>query len=121
MRSLLPRPRLSSFGPTHVVLAICALLIGLFLYSAIQSAAHGYRLQQQRADLELEVADLHHQVAELEGLKEYLDTDEYIEAVARQRFGLVLPGETAVRVTGAPVPTPTREPGERWWEVLFDR
>jgi len=104
-----------------MVLAVAALLLGLFLYSAMQTAAQTYRLHDERRDLTQQVEALRKQKSELEGLSEYLASDEYIESVARSQFGLVLPGETAVVVDAPPAPTPTRAPGERWWESQFSR
>ncbi len=113
--------RLGSFGPAHVVLAIASLFLMLFLYSALQTATHTYRLHEQRQQLTYEVNELRRQRAELEGLREYLASDEYLEATARIQFGLIRPGETAVIVDGPRLPPPERQPGQRWWEALFAR
>ena len=117
----LPALRLPTFGPTHMVLAVAALLLALFLYAAMQTATQTYRLHDERRDLTQEVEVLRIQKAELEGLREYLASDEYVESVARSQFGLVRPGETAVVVDAPVVPTPSPQPGERWWESLFSR
>jgi cell division protein FtsB len=117
----LPGLRLSAFGPAHVVLTVAALFLGLFLYSAVQTAAQTYRLHAERRVLVYEVDELRRQRAELQGLHEYLGSDEYLEAVARTQFGLVRPGETAVIVDGPTRPLPERTPGQRWWEALFAR
>ena len=122
------RLRLPAFGPLQMLLAIAALLFVLFAYAGVQTAAQQHRLAEQRREVEREVATLQRQIAELEGLRDYLASDEYVEAVARSRFGLVRPGETAVVVEDRTRPedslgegAPQREPGERWWEALFDR
>lgn len=112
-----------------MLLAIGALLLGLFVYAGVQTAAQQYRLAEERREVERELAELRGQIAELEGLREYLASDEYVEAVARSRFGLVRPGETVVVVEDRANPgtqlesdrAPSREAGERWWEALFDR
>ena len=125
----LRRPRLLPFGPLQMVLALGLLLLGLFAYAGVQTAAQHYHLSEERRALEREVYELEAQIAELEGLREYIASDEYVEAVARSRFGLVRPGETAVVVEDrAELPSslgdedaPERRPGERWWEALFDR
>jgi cell division protein FtsB len=114
-------PTLGSFGPVHVVLAVAALFLALFLYSAVQTAAQTYRLHEQRRELTYEVDELRRQHAELQGLREYLSSDEYLEAVARTQFGLVRPGETAVLVDGPTKPRPERTADQRWWEALFAR
>lgn len=107
-----------------MVFAVAALLLGLFLYAGVQTAAQTHRLRTEVDVLQSEVYDLRVQRAELDGLRTYLRSDEYVEAVARSEFGLVRPGETAVVVDAAGDDhhgPPTREPGQRWWEALFDR
>lgn len=113
--------RPSNFGPSHAVLAVALSFLGLFLYSAAQTAVHGYATQQERRELTAQVDVLRRQRAELTGLREYLSSDEYIEAVARTQFGLVRPGEIAVNVDAPTAPLPERRPGQRWWEALFAR
>ncbi len=117
----LPRFALPAFGPSHVVLTVAALFLCLFLYSYVQTAAQTFRLHEQRRVLVHEVDELRRQRAELAGLKEYLASDEYLETVARTKFGLVRPGETAVRVDAPTQAIPDRLPGQRWWEALFAR
>jgi cell division protein FtsB len=102
-----------------MVLAIALLLLGLFLYAGAQTAVQSYRLRQHEREVFVNVQDMRQQRAELQGLLAYLRSDEYIEAFARQQFGLVKPGEVAVQVdTPLPPPVP-RRPGEKWWEALF--
>ncbi|GMU40272.1 MAG: hypothetical protein AMXMBFR23_11380 [Chloroflexota bacterium] len=113
------RLRLPTFGPAHMVLVVALLLIGLFLYAMVQTAAQSYRLRATERDLFLEVQSLREQRAELEGLLAYLNSDEYVEAFARQQFGLVKPGETLVEVDAPPGATQGVQPGQRWWEALF--
>lgn len=111
--------RLPTFGLAHMVLAVALLLFALFLYATVHTAAQSYRLQREQRALEVEVNTLRQQHAELRGLLDYLETDEYIEAFARSQFGLVRPGETAVDVRGPERIGASRHPGERWWEALF--
>ena len=121
MRFHLPRLRLFAFGPLHVVFPMVALLLALFGYAAFQTAAQNFRLAEERRAIEAEIHELRTRQAELEGLREYLLSDEYVEAVGRSEFGLVYPGETGVDVDAPPPEEEGRKPGERWWEVLFDR
>ena len=103
-----------------MVLTLALLLLGLFAYAFFQTAAQSYRLREAERELLAEVQDLRDQRAELEGLATYLESDEYIEAFARQQFGLVKPGETLVEVDAPQGPRGERKPGQRWWEALFD-
>lgn len=102
-------------------MAIAILLLALFAYSAVQTTAQTYRLHESRYTLEAELRVLRLQQAELEGLRAYLASDEYIEAVAREQFGLVRPGEISVTVEAPPSTIPERTPGQRWWQALFGR
>lgn len=103
-----------------MVLTLAILLLGLFAYAFLQTAAQSYRLREMERELFVEVQDLRVQRAELEGLAAYIESDEYIEAFARQQFGLVRPGEILVQVDAPPSEVDPRRPGERWWEALFD-
>ena len=102
-----------------MVIVVALLLMGLFVYAASQTAVQNHRLQLQERALRAEIAELQVQHAELEGLSRYIESDEYIETLARTRFGLVRPGETAVEVDAPAVSRAERAPGERWWEALF--
>lgn len=102
-----------------MVIVVALLLIGLFVYAAFQTAVQSHRLQLQERALRADIAELQIQHAELEGLSRYIESDEYIETLARTRFGLVRPGEIVVEVDAPTVPLRERTPGERWWESLF--
>ena len=111
--------RLPTFGPAQMVLAVALLLLGLFFYAVVQTATQSYRLRQHERDVYNQVQDLRAQRAELQGLLTYLKSDEYVEAFARQQFGLVKAGETQVQVDAPPAPAQTRKSAEKWWESLF--
>jgi cell division protein FtsB len=115
----IPHPRVRVFGPAQMVIVVALLLMGLFVYAAFQTAVQSQRLQQQERALRADIAELQVRNAELTGLSEYIASDEYIESFARQKFGLVMPGETVVEVDAPPVPPAQRTPGQRWWESLF--
>ncbi len=102
-----------------MVLGVALLLLGLFLYAAAQTAVQSYRLRQHEREVFAHVQDLRQERAELQGLLAYLKSDEYIEAFARQQFGLARPGEIVVQVDAPPAPPVERRPGEKWWETLF--
>jgi cell division protein FtsB len=115
-------PRLSlRFGLAHMVLAVALLLVSLFAYAAVQTAAQSYGLSEERHRLELELWELRRQRSELEGLVVYLGSEEYVESVARQQLGLAREGEIAVLIDAPEGEGARREPGERWWEALFGR
>ena len=102
-----------------MVIVVALLLLGLFLYAAVQTSTQSHRLRIQERELRAEIVVLQGLSAELEGLSRYLASDEYIEAFARERFGLAYPGEISVEVDSTDPLATVRLPGERWWEALF--
>lgn len=98
-----------------------------FLFSGALQAVRSHQLGQEGGRLETELHRLQERYRRLEALRDYLNSDEYIERVAREQLGLVRPGEAAIVVI-APAPTPTPQPGssetksptqELWWEELI--
>lgn len=105
-----------------VILAVTALVVAYFIVGGAFNAIRSHQLRQQEAQLRSEIRDLQARYQELTALRDYLDSDEYIEAVARERLGLVRRGETAiVAIPTQPSPTPAPEdPGpELWWDILI--
>lgn len=92
-----------------------ALLAAAFaLYMAVSYATgfwHIWRLEREIARVRAELQRLEAENAALQAQLSYMQSDEYIEKVAREELGLVMPGETAV-VVAAPV-TDTSRVGAR--------
>lgn len=111
------------FSPGRIVLAVSPLVIGYLLFTAGGNALNYYRFTGDERHLEEEVTKLHLQEQQLEQIREYLRSDEYVEFMARRVFGLVKPGETLVIVKAPPAPTSddATEPPTTWWQELFGR
>jgi cell division protein FtsB len=115
---------------TRVVILLAAIAVGYTLFSAVSDALLSRELNRDEAALQQEIADLKRQQTELEAVREYLQTTDYIEGVARRVLGLVRPGETLVVVAPGASATPTPAPGESadgpttdarpWWERLYE-
>ena len=113
---------LPKISAARVILAVTALVIVYFLVSGTFNAIRSQQLRQQQAHLEVDIQEFQQRYQRLQALREYLNSDEYIEAVARKQLGLVRQGETGlVIISTAPPPTPVpgqeTEP-ELWWEIL---
>ena len=113
---------LTKLSTTRIVLAVTALAVVYFLVSGSLNAIRSHQLRQQESRVEGEIRDLQERFQRLEAVRDYLDSDEYIETVARQQLGLVRQGEVGLVVIST-APTPTPEPGaqpegELWWEYL---
>lgn len=110
-------PRISA-----VVLGVTALVVAYFVVGGAFDAVRNHQLRQQEGQLQAEIQDLQERYQELSALREYLDSDEYVEAVAREQLGLVRRGETGI-VAIPTEPSPTPKPGatepELWWDILI--
>lgn len=110
-------------------IALGAALIAL-TYLGLSSARYvvrNYQLQGDEQQVRADIAQLKQDQARLIAVRDYLQSDEYVEDVARRTLGLVRPGETLVVVSGttpvagAASATPAARPtaGGAWWKSLF--
>ena len=79
-----------------ILLVVCILFVALFI--------GGYRLNKKidaalatKSELEAEINDEKTRKEELEELEDYMQTDEYIREVAREKLGLVDEGDIIFR------------------------
>ena len=112
-------PRISS---TRIVLGLTVIIVGYFLVMGAITALRSSQLNDREDQLRAEIAGLEQRYERLEALREYLGSDEYIEAVAREQLGLVREGEAGIVVistapSSAPDPDAPEE-SELWWEAL---
>ena len=113
---------LTTFSTTKLIILITAAVIVYFLVVAGLGAVRSYQLHQREGRLRSEVQQLQARDDRLQALKDYLNSDEFIEAAAREQLGLVREGETGfVTISSQPAPTPA--PGdphpELWWDILI--
>ena len=112
-------PRIST---VQVILGITAVAIVYFVVTAGVNFIQSRQLGHQEAQLQAEIESIQERYERLEALRDYLNSDEYIEAVAREQLGLVRPGETGfIAISSVPTPTPAPD-GQRpalWWEMLI--
>jgi cell division protein FtsB len=102
-----------------MLLLATILVSGYMLFSAGNNYLHSYRLVNNENRLRQEVDVLRDQKAQLEQIRDYLRSDEYVEFMARRVFGLVKPGEKLV-IVEAPHPDPGEEAVNlTWWQRLF--
>ena len=116
--SRFPRPSLMP-----LLLACAGLIIIYFTVTTARNIYHNHQLAQQEASLRRDIAQLKSDHQQLIAIRDYLQSDEYIEYNARRVLGLVKPGETLVVVSSdatasAASPTPLPMSGQ-WWKDLF--
>ena len=107
---------------TRLILAATALVVVYFLVAAGLNLVRSQQLDQQQTALESDIQGLQARYDRLQGLQNYLDSDQYIEALARQQLGLVLEGELGfVVISTLPAPAPIsgkEDEPKLWWDVL---
>ena len=113
-------------SPGRLLLAFSILIIGYLLFSAGGNLLESHRLAANEDQVRDQVAALQAQQRQLEQIRDYLRSDEYIEFMARRVFGLVKPGESLVVVQGPPANAPGQEDPDQsasksWWQQLFGR
>ncbi|MCQ2571120.1 MAG: septum formation initiator family protein [Candidatus Saccharibacteria bacterium] len=85
------------FLTVHNVATVGAIILGLvFSYNAITATTRNWQLEQKLKERTLESAKLGIEVETLELQKQYFNTDEYLEIMARKKQNKMLPGETMV-------------------------
>ena len=108
------------FSPGRIIL-VATLGVGAYLlFSAGSTLLTSYHVVNDESRMQTEVTNLQTQLDELQQVRDYLRTDDYVEYMARRVFGLVKPGETLVVVDAPPSQNPPPEnDNEQWWERLF--
>ena len=105
------------------MLALTAVIAGYFLVTGATTALQSRQLSEREDRLRAEISDVQLRYQRLEALREYLDSNEYTEAVAREELGLVRRGETSIVViptAASPTPGPGEaDDGDLWWEALI--
>lgn len=85
------------FLTVHNIATIGAIILGLvFTYNAITATTRNWQLEQKLKERTLESAKLEIEVQTLTLEKQYYNTDEYQEIMARKKQNKMLPGETMV-------------------------
>ena len=118
-----PQHRFPSLAPVLVGGAV--LLAGFLGVSIVRYVYENYQLRRDEAQIKRDILQLDREHDQLVAVRDYLESPEYVEDVARRVIGLVRPGETLVIVSSdvTPTITPTaqseRTPGEAWWKALF--
>lgn len=116
--------RLPRLSLPRMVIILAALVVGYLIFSTVGGSVLSERLSSEERQLQIELQELRQKETNLRAIREFVQTEEFVEGVARRVLGLVRPGERLVVVSSSvtPVPTPDEEPGESsrsWWEELF--
>ena len=122
--------------PLTQFIAIVVITISFFLVvDFARRTATIYRIKSEAARLEEEVAEARARSEALEARLRYVQSDTYVEEIARTQLKWAQPGETVVVVMATPQAVPTPPPGSQyvvtggpppetpwqaWWLLFFD-
>ena len=120
---------------TQIITIVVATMAISMIVDFGRKATANYRIRNEEARLEQEIAAERAQHEALLARTEYVQTDEYVEHVAREELKWVKPGEIVVvpvPLERKPVPTPETPPAptellqgeshwQEWWSLFFDR
>ena len=129
------KKRAPQFPLTHFI-AIIVITIALFLavdFARRTAATYNIKNEAVRTAEEVSAAQARHQA--LQRRLRYVQSDAYVEEIARTQLKWVRPGEIAVVVMATPQPTPLpaaqaestpadipppQSPWQAWWLRFFD-
>ncbi len=120
---------------TQMVTIVVATMAISMIVDFGRKATASYRNQGEEIRLEQEIAAERVQHKVLLARREYVQTDEYVEQVAREELKWARPGETVIiliPLKRKPLPTPEAPPGpgslsqgesywQEWWALFSDR
>ena len=106
--------RATGFTSRRVMIVAALFIVGYFGLSIASNALTDLRLSRQEAALRTEIRQLEAREARLRALRSYMESDEFVEAVAREN-GFVRPGEIAVVQLGPGAEQEALKPGDPWW------
>lgn len=92
--------------------------VGYLVFDAVDGWVDTNSLRVRIAETQHEIAELRMQADQLAALATYLDSDEFVERVAREDLGFVRPGEEAFAVE-APARPGLRILHAPWWANLL--
>ena len=94
------------------------LLVGFVVFSGVEGLVQANGLDDRIAETRAEIVELRRDADQLAALIAWLDSDAYIERIAREDLGMVRPGEEAfaVHAPGRGQLEVNRSP---WWANLL--
>ena len=126
------RPRTVPF--TQIITIVVATMAISMIVDFGRKATANYRIRREEIKLEQEIAAERAKHEALLARREYVQTDEYVEHVAREELKWVRQGEPVVVPIPfrKPLPTPETPPAltqplqgeshwQEWWALFFDR
>jgi len=103
---------------TRLILIAAGFISIYFGFTIVGNRVHQYSLDRENQQLVRDIATGREQYSKLQALRDWMETDAFIETTARQQ-GMIKPGDHPV-VVAASSPTPTGDDAREWWEHYFE-
>jgi cell division protein DivIC len=87
------RPSKSNRRGMAAIAGIVMILLVVLLVQSQKISAQNARYEAQKTELEQQIKDEELRAGEIENLKDYVNSKEYIEQIARDKLGLVYSDE----------------------------
>ena len=101
------------------MLIAAGFIVVYFSFTIVGNRLHQYQLDRENTQLEQRIAAAQSQYGRLQALHDWMQSDSFIETMAR-RQGLVRPGDHTILVSGGAPATPAPDDGREWWERYFE-
>ena len=86
-------------GMVAIAEVVMVLLVGLLVQSQ-KLSAQNVKYAEKKANLEQQIKDEEMRADDIENMKDYIDSPEYIEKIARDKLGLVYKDEILFKAEG---------------------
>lgn len=86
-------------GMVAIAAVVMVLLVGLLVQSQ-KLSAQNVKYAEKKANLEQQIKDEEMRADDIENMKDYIDSSEYIEKIARDKLGLVYKDEILFKAEG---------------------
>ena len=86
-------------GMVVIAAVVMVLLVGLLVQSQ-KLSAQNVKYAEKKANLEQQIKDEEMRADDIENMKDYIDSPEYIEKIARDKLGLVYKDEILFKAEG---------------------
>lgn len=86
-------------GMVAIAAVVMVLLVGLLVQSQ-KLSAQNVKYAEKKANLEQQIKDEEMRADDIENMKDYIDSPEYIEKIARDKLGLVYKDEILFKAEG---------------------
>jgi hypothetical protein len=112
------RLRAVGLTPSRLLVIAAGFISVYFGFSIVGNRFHQYQLDRERVQLEARIAVERDRQARLGALSDWMQTDDFVEAMAR-REGMIRPGDHPI-VVAAPSATPAAGAAHEWWEKYLE-